>query len=269
MNKKISKKLYTVTHMDWNWAFKYYKKRAKIYIEYYISKLIGQKYWETDINGLIIKFSFTHPYHHHFAKNLYKGVHETKILPIWKKLCEDKGGIILDLGGYNGVFGLIAATANPKAEIFIFEPDPVNIDHIKKNIEINSLKNIKIVPLAITNKSGQTHFKIHDGGTSGAIDDKGDYSITSISVDDWASQNHKTPSLIKFDIEGAEYKGLLGAQQVLCDSKDLYILLELHRDFLKRYGDKEEDVWELLKSLSYKAIWLTETTFSQHYLISR
>jgi len=238
---------------------------------YYRSKMRGLEYLETTVDGLRLKLSFFHPYHHLVVWGIHKGEHETNLLIMWKKkVAEQTSGVILDLGGYSGVYGLLAAVANPRVEVYIFEPDPVNIAHIKKSIAINNLKNAFAVEAAVSDSDGMVSFKGSDGGTSGVISkEAGTYEVRCMSIDGWCAKYKKRPVLIKCDIEGAEYRALLGMRRLLKESHELNILFELHYKFLERFGDTEEDIWKLLKEYNYKTIWLDQDEFNEHYWIFR
>lgn len=262
------KKWQTLKNINWRWAWKYYRKRAKIYLLYFISKLKGRAFWELPVDGLTVKFGFIHPYHHLFARNLVMGIHEADLFVMWKKQAEAATVTIFDLGGYNGIFGILAAKANPAVTVVIFEPDPGNFKQIEQNIALNNLTNVKAVQVAVADKSGVVSFSAHDGGTSGNIvAGSGDYQVPCITIDDWVAQNNTMPSLMKFDIEGAEYRALLGAQKTLREAPKCNILFELHHNFLKRFGDTEEVVWKFFKELGYDAIWLDTSEFNHHYWV--
>ncbi|MDP3935193.1 MAG: FkbM family methyltransferase [Candidatus Giovannonibacteria bacterium] len=271
MIKKILKKLNTLRNLDWNWAWRYYKKHLVKYASYYFSKISGREFWDVNVDGVNLKMSFSHPYHHLFAHNIHKGTHETNLLIMWKKKCEEADGVILDLGAYSGIFGLLAAKANSKSEVFMIEPDSINVRHIKNNIVLNNLTNAHAIKAVVSDKIGAVSFKEAEGATSGNIiqGGSGELEVLSITLDDWAEKNKKIPTLIKCDVEGAELRTLIGAKKILSESKNLNILLEVHYNFLKRFGDTEEELWSFLKSLGYNAIWLDQDQFNRHYWVWR
>lgn len=263
---KIYKKIKTLLHLDLKWALKYYKKNISIRLNYLISKLLNKKFLNIIIDGITLKLFFSHPYHYLIAKSFKKNEFERQLLEIWKKQSKKIGGVILDIGGYNGIYGLVAASANPNAEIFIFEPDQINYEHIACNIEKNNLKNIKVVKKAVFNKTGVVHFREHNGGTGGNIqnDEAGEMTVECISLDDWAKANNKTPTLIKIDVEGAEYKALAGGQTAL-SNPNLQILLEIHTHFLQRFNNTVDELWNLLDKLQFDSIWLDENQLTLHH----
>lgn len=264
----LKKKLHTLRNLNWPWAFRYYKKKILMNLSYYWSRFRGRNFWEINIDGLKLKMSFSHPYHHLFARRISKGQHEANLLVMWKKQAETVQGDILDLGGYSGIFGLIAAMASPHSRIYIFEPDPINFKHIQDNIALNYLKNVFPVQAAVFDRAGSIFFKKHEGGEAGNIaKGEGDFQLPCLTIDGWAAQNKLTPVLIKMDVEGAEYRALLGSKKLLSEAKNLKILLEAHYNFLQRFGDAEADIWRLLSGLGYGAIFLDRNEYNNHYWI--
>jgi len=179
-------------------------------------------------------------------------------LAVWKRAAENVNGTIIDCGGYNGIFGLIAAATNPQAQVIIIEPDRVNVQHVQYNVSLNNLKNIVVVRAVASDSKGQTFFQADGGHSGGHIADSG-AAVDSVMLDMYTDV-----SLIKIDIEGAEYKALLGARS--CLEKGADILLELHKSYLRRFGFTETDIWNLLKKHGYKKLFLNASALNEeHY----
>lgn len=257
--------------MDYRWAFKYYKKHLFIFLSFYWSKLIGRKFFVVKIDDTPIKISFIHPYQHHIAKFLNKDEFEKQLLMMWKKQSEKiKNGTVLDIGSYNGIYGLVAATVSPTSTVYIFEPDPINFEHININIQLNNLRNVRVIKKAVSDKVQTLQFRKHSGGTGGNLEAKkagNDYfDVTCTSLENWSKENNNiVPNLIKFDIEGAEYLAFLGAFELLKNSKDTQILLEVHQVFLQRFNNTTEQIWDVLDKLGFEAIWLDQNPLTTHY----
>ena len=276
MPNYFSKKLRTLRHMSWSWALHYYKKRFLMNANYFISKIRGRTFWEMAIEEVTVKIAFSNAYQHHIARAYHTGESESQSLTMWKHHAEERGGVILDVGGYIGVFGLLAGSANPNAKIFIFEPDPTNIEQIKQNIALNHLANVSILPMAITDTVGTINFNIHSsggkvgGGTHGSITkEKGNLVTPCTTIDAWTMENHLTPTLIKMDIEGAEYRALLGARQTLMNTPGIEIFLELHPHFLKELGSSAEAVLKLIEEFGYRKLWLDSAKLFVHHWLYR
>lgn len=152
---------------------------------------------------------------HIFYSGIF-GNFEGLSLRIWNYLCsQENDSIILDLGGYTGIYSLIAANANHNNEIHTFEPHPETYLSLKSNINLNSFHNIVPHNLALAEKSGMAKFKnsvgIHPSGFSminneDAEKDSAYIECETISVK-WLLNNivkTKRLSLIKIDIERGE-----------------------------------------------------------------
>jgi FkbM family methyltransferase len=89
-----------------------------------------------------------------FRKGLY--VHEPTSLRLWVRLCR-RSSVIFDVGADLGLYGLVAAAANPKARVFAFEP----LQHLNamlvRNADLNSFPNLRCERLALGNAVGSTN----------------------------------------------------------------------------------------------------------------
>ncbi|MDD3976365.1 MAG: FkbM family methyltransferase [Candidatus ainarchaeum sp.] len=122
------------------------------------------------------------------------------------------GDIVFDLGGYHGVYSLWASTlVGPLGKVYCFEPDPINFEILKENIEKNNITNIILINKAISNKNQTQRFFIRGHGsrivdeafktnTKGAL-----CTIPSIPLSQFIKEKNITKiDFIKADIEGAE-----------------------------------------------------------------
>ena len=265
---KLTKNLRTLKNMNWVWFVKYNKKRASVYYRFYRSKMKGEDFLNINIDGLKLRMSFAHPYYHMFARRLQEGKHECNTLVAWKRQSESGPQVVLDIGGYVGTYGLISAIANPKSEVFIFEPDLTNFKQIQANIALNELKNATVLQMAVSDVVGSVSFKNYPGGEGGNITvDGGDSSVECTTIEKWMEKTGKTPTLIKLDVEGAEYRALSGGLSLLKNSKDLRILLEVHYDLLKKFNDSQEKLWRLFDECNYDHFYLDTTQWNDHYWV--
>lgn len=249
--------------MDYGWAFRYYSKRLFIYIKY---RLDFRKFIEVDVDGLKVKMFFSHPNHHYFViRSNNKKYYEYNLFKIWKKKLEKTTGDIIDFGGYNGFYGLLAAKICPNYRVYIFEPDMVNYEHIKKNIAINDLRNVTAIKAIVTDKIRSIFFFELRGRETGRISEDSDFKIDSLILDDWFQQYNIKPALIKMDIEGAEYLALSGMKNYLKTAKQVNLLLELHCQVIKKFGNTKEDVLKLLNELGFKYKFLNKNDYGCEY----
>ncbi len=249
--------------MDYGWACRYYLKRLIIYLRY---KFDFRKFIEVEVDGLKIKMSWSHPNHHYFViRSNNKKYYEYNLFKLWKKELEKTVGDIIDFGGYNGFYGLLAAKVRPDSKVYIFEPDVINYQHIKKNVQINNLSNVVLIKAIVTNRIKSVFFSEHRGRETGRISEDSDFKIDSLTLDDWLEKDNIKPVLIKLDIEGAEYLALSGMKNYLKNSLKINILLELHREVIKKFGNTKEDVLRLLDELGFKHKFLNKNDYGCEY----
>jgi FkbM family methyltransferase len=253
----VKKKIKTLFTMSWGWAFRYVWKHAKIFLAYWLSIAVFKKYWVTDVSGMPIKMGFVSAKQHQIAKKIHYKGHEHEIVEWWAAESK-KHKVIYDFGGYNGLFGIASAMANPNARVSIFEPDPECSRQIEENIKLNGVTNCELKKVAISDKDGISHFS--DSGPSAHIAESGQ-EVKTVKLDSLPQAD-----LIKLDVEGIELKALKGGAKVL-KAKPM-ILLEDHHKFLPRYGDTEEELFKYVDQLGYKRKYLREDQYSKHFLLT-
>ena len=115
-----------------------------------------------------------------------------------------------------------------------------------------------LVPKAVSEKTGNTTFLVHDSGGMGKVEgsqskDRGyqeSITVDAISIDEFVyNENHAAPDLIKIDIEGGEIKALQGAIRVLKEKKPI-LLVELHSI------EAGLSAWQILTDLNYNLYWM-------------
>ena len=148
-------------------------------------------------------------------------------------------GTILDIGANVGGLSLpFAKKYVPLGKVYAFEPNMNVINQLKKNIEINGLKNIIIVPVALQENPSiqEINFNIRQQNEEGRINNgistiqenpffnlkKQNVKCTTVDkfVDDEKIQKIE---FIKIDVEGSEYRVLEGASNTI--QRDLPIVV--------------------------------------------
>lgn len=140
---------------------------------------------------------------------------------------------IIDAGAHAGFFTLYCKALNPKVKIFAIEPEPGNFSALKRHLEENKIKNVKIVRAALAGQSGQRSLLISPDSHNhklAEIENSGDQKVevTAYSFADFLKKNKiKNVSLLKMDIEGGEFEVIKSLS-----AKDLsmvnFVILEYH-----------------------------------------
>jgi FkbM family methyltransferase len=93
-----------------------------------------------------------------FYSGIY-GNYEGHSLELWNNLClQAQDSIVMDIGAFSGVYSLVAANANPKIDIYSFEPHPNTFKMLKKNTQSNNFKNIYLNNYALSDYDGEIKF---------------------------------------------------------------------------------------------------------------
>lgn len=165
------------------------------------------------------------------------GEYETELV---KNLVKP-GMTVVDVGANIGYFTVIfAKLVGDTGKVYAFEPDPYNYDLLSRNIKLNNLSNVVLIPKALSNKSGKIKLFL-DGTNLGNMsfaaqnisDDGGEIDVETITLDDYLGG--QKADFIKIDVQGAEGLVLSGAERTLRTSP-LKILMEFWPYGLKNLG---------------------------------
>ena len=158
----------------------------------------------------------------------------------------NKKVICFDIGANVGLYTLLFAKYSKF--VYAFEPIPRNIKYLYDTVQLNKIKNVIIVPCAISNSKELTWMYMPRKEESFELADKGNYLALTISLDEFIEKSNVYPRIIKIDVEGAEYLVLEGGKNFLLKYKPI-ILLSTHSKELR------SKCLNLLKKLNYQNIF--------------
>lgn len=141
----------------------------------------------------------------------------------------DQHGIILDVGGADGVTAVKFSKEFTKARVYVFEPLKSNLEVLKKNIE--PYKNITLFPIALGSEKKHTTINVTHRITSSSLlqvntgEFKDDYISSQLApeskeeimldtIDNLVNENEKV-LVLKMDVQGFELEVLKGAKKTL------------------------------------------------------
>ncbi len=155
------------------------------------------------------------------------GQYEPNTMVVLQKLLSP-GDIFFDVGANIGCFSLYAARiVGAKGHVFAFEPSYREYNRLVENVLLNDITNVTTINVAVSDLEGKGMLNIacerHSGQNTLGQDYvyKGVKSIATEEVDTITLDKFvRTISIdrvdvIKLDIEGWEYKALLGACEIL------------------------------------------------------
>jgi FkbM family methyltransferase len=141
------------------------------------------------------------------------------------------GSVYIDVGAWIGP--TVLASARTASVVVAFEPDPVAAAELRRNIALNGLTNVEVREMALLDRKGELPL------SSGISDELG-LSVSSlvygsgrvsVPVEDArteaASDFFLRCSLLKIDVEGAEYR-LIGRLAPYLRAHHPTLLLSLH-----------------------------------------
>jgi len=142
-----------------------------------------------------------------------------------------EGKTVYDIGAHIGIMTMFFSHAVGKVgRVIAFEPNPESCARLRQNLDLNGLKNVKVAKVGLGDKR-ETKTLVFDRLSVGAgsMDDEIKSKIFSeqgskalqvqaeiYTLDEYVRTNHWSgPDFIKIDVEGMEYKVLVGMADIL------------------------------------------------------
>ena len=160
-----------------------------------------------------------------------------------------RGAVFVDVGANVGLYTCtMAAHVGSRGHVFAFEPVEENLEALRRNVALNRLGNVSILPVALSDRDQHLQMYAppeHRGGSSGSISAKDPGagvpmgSTNAVRLDDVFEGSRL--DAIKLDVEGHEPEVLRGAAGtlhrfrpiILCEvtfPDVLEVVLDLGRD---------------------------------------
>lgn len=143
------------------------------------------------------------------------------------------GDTVIDGGANIGYFTLLLSRlVGETGRVIAVEPSPPNLAKLRRNIEINGIRNVEVVPKALWSESAHTlDFHLTEYGGYDSLT-KTDRTIETVQVETialWRLVPERGARLIKLDLEGAEEKVLKYDHRVLTS----FLVVEAHENHVK------------------------------------
>ncbi|HYC67395.1 MAG TPA: FkbM family methyltransferase [Brevundimonas sp.] len=169
-----------------------------------------------------------------------------------------KATVVYDIGANVGIYSLMAAKVNPRAEIIAFEPEPHLTQLVERSARANGFANIEVKRICLGDADGEVQLSL--AGVSGhhvAVAGEGKAITTPVArLDSLISRGEiAPPDLIKIDAEGYEFKILSGLGDMLARHQPR-IVIEVHEHFMQRYGDSFDGLKALMRKAGYEGVLL-------------
>jgi FkbM family methyltransferase len=143
------------------------------------------------------------------------------------------GDVVFDVGANVGVYTLaFSRRTGPTGHVVAFEPLPRNLAFLRRHLQMNALTNVRVMPVAVSDRSGSALFREASHHAMGALDASGALTVPTVVLDALVAQGElPSPSLIKIDVEGAEVDVLRGARGILQEARPI-VFVATHSETL-------------------------------------
>lgn len=133
----------------------------------------------------------------------------------------------VDVGANIGYYMLLIASAvGPGGAVDCFEPEPENLGELKRNVEANRLRNVRVVAAAVGD--GEGRLAMRTGINAAVAGDGGDFTVPLTRLD---AALEGPVDFVKIDVEGYEGHVLAGARRLLRQYRPI-LFVEIHPGFL-------------------------------------
>lgn len=182
----------------------------------------------------------------------YLGTFEPRAL---RAMSDDlqQGSTLLDVGANIGLFTIEGARrVGPTGKVISIEALPEHAGIIKAAASLNNVDWVEVHAVAVGDKEGAATLTRPRGAnfgmfTLGNVDGDESVSVPVQRIDDIV--RGQKVDFVKMDIEGSEYKALLGAQETLKHKPK--ILIELNGPALRACGSSAVELKRLLADYGY------------------
>jgi|TARA_B100000315_G_scaffold117645_1_gene107887 FkbM family methyltransferase len=152
--------------------------------------------------------------------------------------------IYYELGANIGINSLLMAKylSSDKTNVIAFEPEPLNICSLSKNVIDNDLQNVVIMPFAVSDRNGISSFYLstkakftQSGQGAHSIEfmeryHSGNIKIPILDLDSViATFNLPKPTLVSIDVEGHENTVLKGMAKILQEKTIRILVIEIDK----------------------------------------
>ena len=198
------------------------------------------------------------------------GVHEKSVRNLLKSI---RGDSFYDVGANVGYYSLFLR--HNFHRVYAVEPVPRNVRRLKRSLSIRFVRNVTVIPVALSDKNGETTFYVNsdqknifnnfsasslfekfesrssDGGPDRTYSG---LQITTRTMTFDSLLSEPFVDLVKIDVEGAEFLVLEGMKESLAHGKVRNVLVELHN------RDRKKELEDILSRNFTRVLWVD----SQH-----
>jgi FkbM family methyltransferase len=165
------------------------------------------------------------------------------------------GMVCFDIGANVGFYTLLLSKmAGNQGLVVAFEPVPKNCDLLRRQVGMNSCKNVVLQELALADFDGSANFDPTESSSQGHLAEKGLLNVRCARIDSLVAAGEiPAPEIMKIDVEGAEVGVLSGAREVIARNKPVI--------FLATHGEQpHRECCSMLQELGYDLVPVAGTS---------
>lgn len=138
-----------------------------------------------------------------------------------------RGGLLVDVGAYSGLWTLYACAAMPDGTCIAIEPNPVSAANLVRNIALNGMtERVAVATCAVSDVEGSATLRIPADNSRASITETEGQPITvNVRRLDDLLADRADVAAVKIDVEGLEAEVIEGATEVLrrCGLPPLFV----------------------------------------------
>jgi FkbM family methyltransferase len=180
--------------------------------------------------------------------------------------------VIVDVGAHAGQFSKLFARMAPTGHVYAFEPSAYARSIMTPALKFNLIRNVTLTAAGLSDADGRLTlhtplkhssalgYGVAHLGPNGADGPTFEQMVDLITLDSFSSRTGLARlDLIKADVEGWEFRALMGGRQTLARFRPA-LYLEVDDALLARAGDTPEHLFEWLGELGYRALSAPDLT---------
>jgi FkbM family methyltransferase len=187
--------------------------------------------------------------------------HELQLIAKYLK----PGMRMVDVGANIGLYSIVASyRVGDTGRIWAFEPSRETYERLVRNLQLNDCRCVQPIQIALGESPDNLGTLTSDRGYGDAyryllpttVRDarRKDGEVVCATTLDACTAKYgiKQIDLIKIDVEGGEYRVLLGARETLAANRDVRVVFESEPDWCERAGCTQEDVFDFLRAAGFQ-----------------
>lgn len=156
---------------------------------------------------------------------------------LWRLI--EPGDFVLDVGANIGfITSLCSYKSGPRGKVWAFEPNPIVIPRLTKNIRYNQYPNTTLYPFALSDSNKEGFLELPEPFTYNqgvAYVKNGTHSTNAIKIDLRKLNDMIDPgtiiNVLKIDVEGHELTVLKGTERIIQNKQITNIVYEDHEPY--------------------------------------